>query len=103
MNLNINIKLYFIFLILIKESSNINQSIDLKIQGTGKQKILNDISECNRCCTYIEKEQIDTIYVNGIIQNTIDYFVYNLTQSINSVTIIFNSELTNEKVRITPR
>ena len=80
----------------ITESNEVYSIINLTIKGTGKQQILYDNS-IDGSESLINKNQIDRIYVNGNIQNEIDYFVYNLTEPINNVTISFNTQFTNIK------
>ena len=83
--LNIN------FLILIKKTYGINSSLFLLINGTGTQQILYD--NRSSCVYYVNINQVDKIYVNDIMQETNDYFVYNLNKQINNVTISFKNRL----------
>ena len=75
----------FVILLLIKDLYGLNSSITLQIKGTGTQQIFSDTPELS----YKGIEQIDKIYINNIIQNRIDYYIYNLTNQTNNITIIF--------------
>ena len=71
------------------EKLDLASEISLIINGRGNQYILNNNTEE----AYIQKPS--KIIVNGIAQNYKDYIVYNLTKEQNSITIIFDKELTN--------
>ena len=101
------ILIYFIILYFIiniskeEEYFHPTSKITLTIKGTGKQRILSDKSffyyYTNRIfikpCSfnYIP----DDILVNGVSQKNKDKFVYNLKDQINTITIIWNNQITN--------
>ena len=85
---NILLNLYLFLLLL---NLNLNSEITLTINGNGTQQILN-----NRTNMYGQFKSIpDEIYVNNIYQNKIDFYVYNLVNEINNVTMVWNSQLEN--------
>ena len=63
------------------------QGINVTIKGSGKQQIVNNSTE-----VYDYKPK--KIFVNGILQNYTDYYVYNLTKNINIITMRWDSKLT---------
>ena len=66
--------------------------IKLTIEGNGTQKILNDQQLiCQGNTKLVEKP--DEIYVNDILYNDTDYFVNNLTNEKNNITIRWNNKL----------
>ena len=71
--------------------------ITLTISGTGNQKILSD-SICKKegaDDNYIFEQLPDIILVNEVRQEIKGKIVYNLSQEINNVTMIWNSSITN--------
>ena len=79
--------LYYITLFYIINLTNEDISISkikLTLKGTGKQKILASISKSP-----------DDIFVNNVPQEKKGKFVYNLSEQINNITIIWNSQITN--------
>ena len=73
----------------IRKLNSISE-ISLVINGTGDQKIFNNISQ--RVGTkYCQFSNIsDKIIINGVLQNYTDYYVYNLRNQINNITLIWN-------------
>ena len=94
-----------ILLIIIKKSSEKNNIIYLTINGNGNQRILNNSTESFRHyftradfdynLVSVDLNKIEKIIVNNNIEVEKDYFVYDLTELINNVTIIFNTKLTD--------
>ena len=74
----------FIFIINFKEI-NPHQEINITINGTGKQQIISNLLD----------NMPNEILVNGILQNDADYYVYNLTQDINIITMRWYNKLTS--------
>ena len=73
----------FIFIINFKDI-NPYQEINITINGTGTQPIVNK--------TYFKNKPNVTL-VNGILQNNADYYVYNLIQDINIITMRWYNKL----------
>ena len=65
---------------------NAYQEINITINGTGRQQI-------------VDKDYFDNkpneILINGILQNYSDYYVYNLAQNINIITMRWDNKLTS--------
>ena len=61
------------------------QEINITIKGTGEQKILNEESI----------NQPNHILINGILQNYTGYYVYNLIENINIISIRWDNKLTS--------
>ena len=88
--------LYFIilfsFLVLSKEE-NFSQ-ITISISGGGRQKILSDSTGClGLPSNFISLP--DIIIVNGENQTKVEKYVYNLSNGINNITMIWNYQVTN--------
>ena len=76
-----------ILLLLITKTYEMNSTIKLTINGTGNQEILSNIN--------FNYQPIE-IYIDGEQQkqqNKSDYFVYNLTNQINNITLILIKNL----------
>ena len=74
-----------------------SSEITLTINGTGNQKILSD-SICKKegaDDNYIFEQLPDIILVNEVRQEIRGKIVYNLSQEVNNVTLIWNSSITN--------
>ena len=81
---------YFISILFIISIKNIEviseyQEINVTINGTGTQQIVYNNNQFKP----------DKILINGILQNYSDYYVYNLTQNINVITIRWEKKLTS--------
>ena len=97
--------IYFIFLSLlykVKLSKLLSDSeIILTIKGDGKQQILSNKgfqiknNTSGKRQRYVYTTLPSEIFVNGKPINKIDYFVYNLTNEENEITIKFNKSLDN--------
>ena len=74
----------FLFIINLKELKA-TQEINVTVIGTGQQKILNNV--------YFH-DRPSQLLVNGITQSSANYYVYNLTQNINIITIRWDYNLT---------
>ena len=98
-----NLLLFFIIIYYIihisKEEYIINSisKILLTINGTGNQRILSNqsiyyyINEIKKDCYF--NYTPDNILVNNISQENKDKYVYNLTEQINNITIIWNNQI----------
>ena len=90
-DINILLNLYLLLLLL---NLNLNSEITLTINGAGTQQIL-----CNKKFYVINYGLVqftaipDEIYVNNIFQNKTDFYVYDLVNEINNVTMVWNSQL----------
>ena len=91
-----------IYLIIVCKGINLKKinlisEIRLIIKGKGTQKIIANFSDNvfdDGKCKY--DNMPDKIYINGIYQNDVVIYVYNLTEEINNVKIIYNnSRITN--------
>ena len=68
----------FIFIINLKDSKAY-QEINITINGNGRQQIVNS--------GYSSYYKPNVILINGILQNYVDFYVDNLTQKINIITM----------------
>ena len=94
----IKIFLYILFFELsnkkLLSKLNLISEITIMINGTGNQAILSDDTNCFGTLTPFS--DIPTqILVNGIPQNYYGIIVYNLTNQINIITMIWNYTLSN--------
>jgi len=95
------IQIFLVFPLCFTKQINLRKIISLSeitltINGTGAQKILSD-SICKKeleDINYIFEQLPDEILVNGVRQE-IGKIVYNLSQEINNVTMIWYSSVTN--------
>ena len=76
----------FIFLISISQIKNL-ATILLTVRGTGNQQILHFVDD--RPFNTIPSQ----IYVNGILQDYVGNYVYNLEKEINYITIKWNDDI----------
>ena len=99
-----NLLLFYIIIyniIYISKEEDIINSISkiiITINGTENQSILSNKSYYNHYISEIEKVCYfnytpDNILVNNISQKNKDKYVYNLTEQINNITIIFNNQI----------
>ena len=92
--INYLIILLIIILLKIKIIHSENE-ITIIINGNGKQQILSTYSGI---CGYDSanfNELPNQIFVNGILQNYTDKYVYNLTNQINKIIMKWNNPITN--------
>ena len=75
-----------LFIIYIKVF-NAYQEIKIIINGTDTQQILNN--------EYFNGGEPNQILINGILQNYTDYFIYNLTENNNVITMRWDIKLTS--------
>ena len=91
-NYNLTILLYLILFYLINSSNEQNSNsiskIILTIKGSGNQRILGNLSEC--ISEYIIPNEI---YINNNYQEQNDKHVYYLSEQINNVTMIWNTQI----------
>ena len=90
----------FCLLISAKENGHINDNysseITIKIKGNGTQQIIAKSGDCVKNFEFIDIP--NEIYVNGQRQNSIDYYVYNLKNDENNITMIWNHPLNNTNI-----
>jgi len=82
---------------LIHETSlkklNLDSEITIVISGRGTQQILSNLGAT--VYSYTNYELPNQILINGILQNYIEKYVYNLTNQINNITMKWNNQITN--------
>ena len=92
------ISLCYLFIYLINEVTlrklNLVSEITIVIKGNGTQQILSNYGGRYNY-EYKEYELPNQILVNGILQNYIEKYVYNLTYEINKITMKWNNQITN--------
>ena len=98
--LNLYLLLFLLILIESKERKiaklklNLNSEITLTINGNETQQILCNRTFYVRDVGFVQFTNIpDEIYVNNIYQNKTDFYVYNLENEINNITMIWYSQL----------
>ena len=67
--------------------------ITITIKGTGEQKILSDGMKRKDSSYFMFNLKPNKIYINGILQSYTGKKVYNLTETINNVTMLWNNNL----------
>ena len=92
--LNIYLLLFLLLIIETKDRKirklNLNSEITLTINGTGTQQILSNRQLVIPDFGLVQFTTVpDEIYVNDIYQNETSFYVYNLVNEINNVTILF--------------
>jgi len=88
---------FYLFINLTHETSlkklNLDSEITIVIKGNGTQQILSNSETI--VYSYTNYELPNKILINGILQNYIEKYVYNLTNQINHITMKWNNQITN--------